>query len=94
MPPVFRSRFGTSDAASLRLCVCQLRTLHLNNIRDMRNPGFVYNSGLPEERSWPHACACFPTYEPTLGPNPRVIDSMDSAHMSQQSCVKFMKHVF
>ena len=21
---------GTSDAASLRLCVCQLRTLHLN----------------------------------------------------------------
>ena len=39
-------------------------------IRDMRNPGFVCNSGLPEERSWPHACACFPTYEPTLGPNP------------------------
>ena len=39
-------------------------------IRDMRNPGFVSNSGLPEERSWPHTCACFPTYEPTLGPNP------------------------
>ena len=39
-------------------------------IRDMRNPGFVCNSGLPEECSWPHACACFPTYEPTLGPDP------------------------
>ena len=40
------------------------------HIRDMRNPGFVSNSGLPEERSWRHVCACFPTYEPTLGPNP------------------------
>ena len=36
----------------------------------MRNPGFVFNLGLPEERSWPHACACFLTHEPTLGPNP------------------------
>ena len=34
-------------------------------ISDMRNPGFVFNLGLPEERSWPHT-----TYEPTLGPNP------------------------
>ena len=39
-------------------------------IRDMRNPGFVSNSGLPEERSWPYACACSLTSEPTLGPNP------------------------
>ena len=23
----------------------------------MRHPGFVSNSGLPEERSWPHACS-------------------------------------
>ena len=47
-----------------------LETKNHRNIRDMWNPGFVFNLGLPEERSWLHACACFPTCEPTLGPNP------------------------
>ena len=34
----------------------------LQAIRDMRNPGFVFNSGLPEDRSGLHARVCLPTY--------------------------------
>ena len=45
-------------------CIMADGIAEIKFIRDMRNPGFVSNSGLPEERSWPHACACFPTYEP------------------------------
>ena len=40
------------------------------NIRDMRNPGFVFKSGSPEEHSGTRAHACFLTYEPFLGPSP------------------------
>ena len=32
--------------------------------------GFVFKSGLLEERSRQHACACCPTYEPFFGPSP------------------------